>query len=196
MAPDVTPGRPLRPPQPAQSDPNIYLKLDFDRGETPFTATETAQIALVDDPGQVLSGRSLHVRPATAGGSLGAIASLQVSSAKDLKVAFSVRAKAMQTVNVNMFDGRRKDNTTPASPARIFDEEWHPVVFAVEDFHYNSDPPDRKIALENEFASLFFYGLQSGPAAEIWIDKLVIYRGHDVLAPGAPDRSPRRSRTG
>jgi lysophospholipase L1-like esterase len=92
----------------------------------------------------------------------------------------------MRTVAVNVFDERRQDNTTPASPARVFDDDWHAVVFAAEDFHYNSDPPDRKIEGETAFKSLLFHGQEDGPAAELWIDKLVVYRGADTRPPGAP----------
>ena len=133
-----------------------------------------------------MSGRSLVVRRAKEGASIGASTPLKIAGAKDLRIAFTVRATAMQSVSVNVFDQRRQDNTTPASPARVFDGDWHPVVFAVEDFHYNSDPPDRKIELTTDYAGLLFHGHEDGPTAEMRIDKLVIYRGRDTTPPGAP----------
>lgn len=178
-----SPGTPVSD---TQGGPEVYLKLDFDTGQNPFEATAAGQAALVSNPDQALSGRSLHVRRGKEGPYIGASVPLQVKGARDLRIAFSVRANAMRTVAVNMFDQRRQDNTTPASPARIFDGDWHPVVFAVEDFHYNSGPRDRKIEAATDFATLLFHGREDGPAAEFWIDKLVIYRGHDGSPPEAP----------
>lgn len=178
-----SPGTPLSQ---AQGGPEVYLKLDFDTGQNPFEATDSTQAALVSDPDQALGGRSLHIRRGKKGRYIGASIPLRVKGAKDLRIAFSVRANAMRTVAVNVFDQRRQDNTTPASPARNFAGDWHPVVFAVEDFHYNSGRPDQKIELETDFVSLLFHGREDGPTAEFWIDKLVIYRGHDGSPPDAP----------
>jgi hypothetical protein len=170
----------------AQEGPQIYLKEDFDAGKNVFAPTDTAQGTLVADASQALIGRSLHVARVRQGGYIGATVPLSVKGSSGLKVAFVVRARSMRTVAVNVFDGRRQDNTTPASPSRVFDDEWHPVVFAVEDFHYNSDPPDRKIEQETDFGNLLFHGSEDGPAAEFWIDKLVLYRGADERPPAAP----------
>jgi hypothetical protein len=164
----------------------VYLKHDFDSGQNPFSPTEVSRAELAADPAQALSGRSLHVARAREGRYIGASVPLAVQGAKDLRIAFAVRARAMQTVAVNVFDRRRQDNTTPASPARIVDDDWHTVVFAVEDFHYNSNPPDDKIEAATDFLSLLFHGREDGPPAEFWIDKLVVYRGHDGRPPAAP----------
>jgi hypothetical protein len=172
----------------AQGGAQVYTKFDFDTGPNPFTPTDAAQAALVAGLPQAVSGRSLHVRRARNGGYIGVSVPLQVQGARDLRIAFVVRARSMQTVGVNVFDQRRQDNTTPASPARIFDDDWHPVVFAVEDFHYNADPPDRKIELDTNFASLLFHGREDGAGAELWVDKLVVYRGRDEQPPGAPGK--------
>jgi len=170
----------------AQAGPQVYLKLDFDTGANPFAATEPAQGRLVADANQALSGRSLHVARVRPGGYLGATVPLPIKGSSGLRIAFVVKARSMRTVAVNVFDQRRKDNTTPASPARIFDDEWHPVVLAAEDFHYNSDPPERKIEPETDFASLLLHGREDGNAAEFWVDKLVVYRSPDERAPDAP----------
>jgi hypothetical protein len=170
----------------AQGGPEIYLRQDFDSGQNPFGPTESSQVALVSEPDHALSGRSLQIRRGKEGRYIGASVPLRIKGAKDLRIAFVTRAKAMQTVAVNVFDQRRQDNTTPASPARVFDDNWHPVVFAVEDFHYNSDPPDRKIELETDFGNLLFHGREDSNAAELLVDKLVIYRGHDAVPPGPP----------
>lgn len=166
--------------------PQIYLKADFDDGKNPFAPTDTAQGTLIAAANQALTGRSLHVARAREGRYIGASVPLSIKNSSGLKIAFVVRARSMRTVAVNVFDERRRDNTTPASPARVFDDEWHPVVFAVEDFHYNSDPPERKIEQETDFRSLLFHGSEVGPAAEFWIDKIVIYRGADERPPAAP----------
>ena len=171
----------------AQPGPQVYLKLDFDAGNNPFAPTDSARGTLVAEVNQALSGRSLHVARAKEGKYIGASVPLAIKGSSGLRVAFVVRARSMRTVAVNVFDQRRQDNTTPASPSRVFDDEWHPVVFAVEDFHYNSDPLDRKIESETDFASLLFHGREDGPAAEFWIDKLVVYRGPDAQPPGAPN---------
>jgi hypothetical protein len=168
----------------AQISPEVYLKLDFDTSESRLKPSGSSRATLVTDA-TALSGRSLHVERVRDGSYVGAEVPLQIKGSPGLRIAFVVRAKAMQSVAVNVFDQRRGDNTTPASPARIFDDEWHSVVFAAEDFHYNSDPPDRKIEPENDFASLMFHG-QARPGAEFWVDKLVIYRGRDDRPPRAP----------
>lgn len=170
----------------AQGGPEVYLKLDFDTGRNPFLPTDSSSATLVAGPGQALTGRSLRVGRAQDGRYIGASMPLQIKGASDLRIAFAVRAASMQTVAVNVFDQRRQDNTTPASPARIFDGDWHIAVFAVQDFHYNGGPPDRTIELETDFARLLFHGQEDGPAAEFLIDKLVIYRGHDASPPEAP----------
>jgi GDSL-like Lipase/Acylhydrolase family len=170
----------------AQAGTQVYLKVDFDAGENPFAPTDPAQATLVADANQALSGRSLHIARSREGRYIGATVPLPIKGSPGLKIAFAVRARSMRTVAVNVFDQRRQDNTTPASPARVFDDEWHPVVFAVEDFHYNSDPPDRKIEPETDFASLLLHGREDGSAAELWVDKLVVYRGPDERPPDAP----------
>jgi hypothetical protein len=170
----------------AQKGAQVYLKHDFDSGENPLGPTEVSRAALVSDATQALSGRSLHVARTREGRYVGASVPLAVQGAKDLRIAFAVRARAMQTIAVNVFDKRRQDNTTPASPARIADEEWRTVVFAVDDFHYNSNRPDEKIEPATDFASLLFHGREDGPAAEFWVDKLVVYRGRDDRPPAAP----------
>jgi hypothetical protein len=169
-----------------QAGPQVYLKLDFDAGANPFTPTDSAQATLVSDPNQALSGRSLHIARTRDGRYIGAIAPLPVKGSAGLRIAFVVRARSMRTVAVNVFDERRQDNTTPASPARVLDDEWRAVVFAAEDFHYNTDPPDRKIEAETAFKSLLFHGHEDGPTAQLWVDKLVVYRGADERPPGAP----------
>ena len=92
----------------------------------------------------------------------------------------------MHHVAVNVYDQRRQDNTTPASPARLADESWRQVVLAVEDFHYNSNQLDQKIPAETQFASLLFHGQEAGPSPAMWIDKLAIYRGPDRTPPAPP----------
>jgi hypothetical protein len=169
-----------------QTGPQVYLKIDFDAGKNPFTPTEPAQSTLVADANQALSGHSLRIARAREGRYIGASVPLSVKGSADLRIAFVARARSIRTIGVNVFDQRRQDNTTPASPARVSDAEWRPVVFAVEDFHYNSDPPDRKIEPETDFGSLLFHGSEDGPTAEIWIDKLVVYRGRDERPPEAP----------
>jgi hypothetical protein len=59
-------------------------------------------------------------------------------------------------------------------------------VFAVEDFHYNSNEPDQKIDLDTDFENLLFHGSEAGADAAMWIDRLVVYRGRDTVPPGAP----------
>jgi lysophospholipase L1-like esterase len=111
---------------------------------------------------------------------------VEIAGSANLRIAFLVRARSMHRVAVNVFDERRQDNTTTASPARIADESWRPVVFALEDFHYNSGTPDRKIDADTRFSSVFFHGIEAGASPAIWIDKLAIYRGPDRTPPAPP----------
>jgi hypothetical protein len=164
----------------------VHLKLDFDDSRNPFDASGNADVALVDDPAQALTGRSLAIRRTKEGGSFGARAPLQIAGSQKLRVAFVMRAVGMRDVTVNVFDARANDNTTPASRARVADDAWRPVVFAVEDFHHNSDQPDRKIPAETQFASILFHGQDTAPGPVIWIDKVVVYRTPDSAPPAAP----------
>lgn len=166
--------------------PKVFVKLDFETGDHAFKPSGHAQVAVNDDPRLAISRRHLHVARTAEGGYFGAIMPVEISSATNLRIAFLARAHSMQRVAVNAFDERRQDNTTPASPARIDDEAWRPVVFAVEDFHYNSTQPDNKIDADVRFSSVFFHGAETGPSPAIWIDKLVIYRGPDRTPPAAP----------
>ena len=169
-----------------QGRPQVLVRVDFDAGPQPFSARGPGAVALSKDPNLVISGRSLQIERTAAGRYFGALMPVNISGSADLRIAFLTRARSMENVAVNVFDALRKDNTTPSSPARIADEAWRPVVFAVEDFHYNSDPPDEKIILDTRFESLLFHGSEAGAAPAIWIDKLAIYRGPDRVPPEAP----------
>src|SRR5262245_43699696 len=93
----------------AQSGPEVYLKLDFDAGESRFKPNGSSRASLVADA-TALSGRSLHVERATSGSYIGASVPLEIKGSPGLRIAFAVRAKAMQNVAVNVFDQRRNDN--------------------------------------------------------------------------------------
>jgi len=93
----------------------------------------------------------------------------------------------MQKISLNFFDAVKNDNTTPASPARVTDGVWRTVCFAVEDFHHNSEMPQRKVPANTKHTSLFFHGPeQKGKSGQYWIDKFVIYRGVDTAPPDPP----------
>jgi len=166
----------------------VLLKVDFSAGEHPFSQEGRGAIARSGSPDQAAGHRGLHVRRAAPEGYFGARTSqLAIRGSQDLRIAFCVRARGMHSVTVNLFDGLRRDNTTPASAARVQEDRWRTVVFAVEDFHYNSEPPHRKVRPETEFKGLLFHGRERrDTSGEFWIDKLVVYRGQDTQAPQAP----------
>ena len=164
----------------------MFAKLDFESGSNPFKASGQGRVELGDDPAAAISGRYLHIARAAEGGYFGGLMPVEISGSANLRIAFLIRARSMHRVAVNVFDERRQDNTTPASPARITDDTWRPVVFAVEDFHYNSGQPDQKIDADTRFASVFFHGFEAGASPAISIDKLAIYRGPDRTPPAAP----------
>jgi hypothetical protein len=165
----------------------VYFRADFDAGNSAFAPVGSASVSLADAAADALSGRSLSVAQASAGGVFGAmLEGLRIGESRGLRLAFTVRTRGMRTVAVNLFDEARRDNSTPASPVRTIDDEWRAAVLHVEDFHYNADPPDRKVAGGERFGSLLFHGSQEGETARIWIDKLVVYRGPDRTPPAAP----------
>ena len=166
----------------------VYFKQDFDSGENIFAAEASGAVQLVEGAGQAVSGRSLHVARRQSGGYFGArTEQIGVRNTPGLKIAFCVRAKGMEHVTVNFFDAKQRDNSTPTSPARVLDDQWRTVVFAVEDFHFNSDPPQKKIKVETEHTSLMFHGQEKpGASGQFWIDKLVVYRGRDSQPPEKP----------
>jgi len=166
----------------------VYTKIDFDKGDNPFSGQGRAAVALETRPDYVVSGRSLYVKRKEPGGYFGGhTQDIAVRGTRGLNIAFCVRARGMQTISVNFFDAKKRDNTTPTSPARVQDDVWRTVVFAVEDFHHNSDPPQRKVPADTEHTSLLFHGRElKGRSGEYWIDKLVIYRGVDTQPPDPP----------
>jgi len=166
----------------------VYAKIDFDAGDNPFAAQGRGTVALEKRSDYVISGRSLHVKRKEPRGYFGGrTQNIAIRGSRGLNIAFCVRTKGMQTLSVNFFDAKKRDNTTPASPARVWDNTWRTVVFAVEDFHHNSDPPQRKVPADTEYTSLMFHGRElKGQSGEYWIDKIIIYRGVDTQPPDAP----------
>ena len=166
----------------------VYLKLDFEASDGGFQAEGNAVVTVEAEPVSTARGRSLHVRRARPGEYIGAHTDqLRVKGVRGLKIAFLLRGTGMDTVSLNLFDEVRRDNTTPASPAKLVDNQWRPVVFAVEDFHYNADPPERKVPADTQHTSLLFHGRERpGSVEEFWIDKLLVYRGDDTQPPAAP----------
>lgn len=166
----------------------VHLRMDFDEGDNPFIDEANGKVALESRTDLAVSGRSLHVRRAKAGGYFGGRARrVAVKGTRGLNIAFCLRAKGMESVSLNLYDALAKDNTTPTSPARVQDDQWRVVVFAVEDFHHNSQPPQRKVPANTEHTGMFFHGSeQQGKSGEYWIDKFIIYRGVDTQAPEAP----------
>jgi hypothetical protein len=134
-----------------------------------------------------LNGHTLVVRRDRPGSYFGAaVPKIGISGSDRLKVAFVVRPTGMRDITINLFDDIRQDNTTSASPARVVNGQWQPVVFNVQAFHYNSQTPDRTIPAQANFSSLMIHGQADGPAPEFWIDNLVVYRGIDATPPGPP----------
>jgi len=166
----------------------VYTKVDFNKGDSPFTGQGRAAVALETRPDYVVSGRSLYVKRKEPRGYFGGrTQDIAIRGSRGLNIAFCVRAKGMQTLGVNFFDAKKRDNTTPTSPARVQDDIWRTVVFAVEDFHHNSDPPQRKVPADTEHTSLLFHGRElKGQSGEYWIDKFIIYRGVDTQPPDPP----------
>lgn len=166
----------------------VYTKVDFDTGANPFAAQGRAAVALETRAEYTVSGRSLHVKRAKAGSYFGGgTQNIGIKGSRRLNIAFCVRAKGMETVSVNFFDALKRDNTTPTSPAHVEDDVWRTVVFAVEDFHHNSSPPQRKLPADTTHTSLLFHGRElTGQTGQFWIDKLIIYRGVDTQPPDPP----------
>ena len=165
----------------------IFFRTAFDQGAAPFTAGGNAALSLVSTAADALDGRSLLVSRSAPGGYFGAqLGGLRIDGSRGLRIAFTARARGMRTIAVNLFDEARPDNSTPASPARTGDDDWRTVVFHAEDFHYNSDPPDRKVGGGERFVSLLVHGGQTADTPQIYLDNLVIYRGPDRTPPAAP----------
>lgn len=165
----------------------VFVKTTFADDAVTFKAEGNGAVALGSGADQALDGRSLALTRKAPGGYFGALLDgLTIDGSPDLRVAFALRADGMRDVTVNLFDQARSDNTTPASPARVDDGEWRTVVFHAEDFHYNSAPPDQKIAGGERFVSLFIHGREESDTPRIWIDNLVVYRGPDRTRPDAP----------
>jgi len=96
----------------------VYVKVDFDVGPNPFAAQGSGAVDLETRKGYVIAGRSLHIKRANPSGYFGARMPVAVKGSTNVKIAFCVRSKGMNKLAVNFFDEIRRDNTTPASPAR------------------------------------------------------------------------------
>jgi len=168
----------------------LYLKMDFDKGANPFTDEANGKVALESAADCVVSGRSLHVKRDKPGGYFGGRTNqVAVQGTRGLNIAFCLRAKGMEAVSLNLYDALKRDNTTPASPARVMDEGWRVVCFAVEDFHHNDNPPQQKVPANTRHTNMFFHGQEKqGESGEYWIDKFIIYRGVDTQPPEAPSK--------
>ena len=165
----------------------VYKKVDFDEGANPFRREANGAVALEELADYVCSGRSLRVQRAKPEGYFGAGTSVAIKGSKDLKIGFCVRAKGMLKVSLNMYDQIRKDNTTPASPAQVQDDQWGTALLYCKDFWYNNGQPQRKISTNTKHTSMFFHGSEAeGQSGKYWIDRFIIYRGYDTSAPDPP----------
>ena len=165
----------------------VFVRTGFDSDAPPFKAEGNAAVTLVATPDDALDGRSMRISRSSPGGYYGALlGGLRIERSQGLRIAFTARARGMRTITVNLFDEARSDNSTPASPARTSDAEWRTVVFHAEDFHYNSDPPDRKVGGGERFVSVLFHGHQDGTTPQIDVDNFIIYRGPDRTPPAPP----------
>jgi hypothetical protein len=166
----------------------VFVKEDFHAGANLFRPEGAGAASLERGPQAAVSGRGLRVQRSGPGGYFGArTTGIAVRGTPGLKIAFCVRAEGMEHVTVNFFDALRPDNTTPASPARTKGAGWRPVVFAVEDFRCNSDPPHVKVKPRTEFTALMFHGQEGRPGRGAFaVDKLMVYRGTDTQPPEPP----------
>ena len=165
----------------------VYVKVDFDRGQSPFKASATVKAELEDRPEYVVSGTSLHVSRAGEGGYSGPSIPAAVEGAKELKIAYCIRAKGMRELAMNYFDQLARDNTTPVWPPRLREENWQPVVLYVKGFRYNAGSTDDRVKDEARFSGILLFGREAkAVSGEYWMDKFIVYRGHDTQPPLAP----------
>jgi hypothetical protein len=110
---------------------------------------------------------------------------LGVKGSKNLKIALLARGVGeVRTAGFNLYDMRARNNTTTWC-YRWVSEDWRPVVYYVEDFHYNGTYD--LVAASTMFRSLFFHGNRSDDAdAKLEVRNLVVYRGDDRTPPEAP----------
>jgi hypothetical protein len=173
--------------QAAPSPVQVFFRTVFDSDAAGFKAEGNATVSLVAAPDEALDGRSLMIARSSPGGYFGAqLGDLGIAGSQGLRIAFTARARGKRAITVNLFDAARSDNSTPASPARTGDDDWRTFVFHAEDFHYNSDPPDRKVGGAERFVSLLFHGHQQTDSPQFYVDNLVIYRGPDRTPPAPP----------
>ncbi|KPK86816.1 MAG: hypothetical protein AMJ81_00315 [Phycisphaerae bacterium SM23_33] len=164
----------------------VYAKLDFDR-DRPFKQTGSAKLELEGRPELALDGRSLHVSRLAPEGSFGMTLAAPVAGSKDLKIAFCIRGKGLDSISVNYWDNVKRDNTTPRTNPRLTEDLWLPVILHAEDFRYNGGSAAEPVAAQTDYTSLTFYPGESRKGeGEYWIENFVIYRGDDTAPPGPP----------
>jgi len=160
----------------------VYAKLDFDR-DRPFKQTGSAKLELEGRPELALDGRSLHVSRLAPEGSFGMTLAAPVAGSKDLKIAFCIRGKGLDSISVNYWDNVKRDNTTPRTNPRLTEDLWLPVILHAEDFRYNGGSAAEPVAAQTDYTSLTFYPGESRKGeGEYWIENFVIYRGPAVYS--------------
>ena len=135
----------------------VYLKMDFDESDTSFQPAGNGAVSTESQPALVASGRSLHVSRAQPGSYFGALTK-QVRADGTRGLEDRVRRQGARPTDRVRESVRRAALRTILRPPRPrrHRRRWleRQSVFAVEDFHFNADPPERKAPSDTRHTSL------------------------------------------
>ena len=114
---------------------------------------------------------------------------VKIAGSTGLKLAFLARATGgITTVPLNMFDSKAQDNTTPKAYAWV-DDSWRPVLYRCDRFRYNGGGPTSTVRAETAYENVRFHGSPTPDRMGVLsLRNFVIYRGEDVVPPGAPTK--------
>src|SRR5262249_20752117 len=173
------------PPEKGASgtDVVVYYKFEFEQGVEPFVPVDKTRLETVEGG---VSGKALSLRKDSPDGDCGATLPLKLSGSKDLKLAYHCKASGFPQAGINVSDTVSRDNTTPTGYRCLSKDAWTPILYYLDSFHYNSQPPDwtSKIKQDAIYNGLALHGQTPG-FNEPWmlIDNFVIYRGNDRTPP-------------
>lgn len=156
----------------------IFVSDAFDTDESAWQAVRGASASL--ESGGVHQG-ALRVNVPQRGA--GAERALKVSGSAGVKMAYHMKASRLPSVGINVFDAAASDNTTAYGYRNLRDEEWTPVLYHLDRFHYNSQGSGF-VRPNTNYVSVRFFVLQppSGGGAFL-LDNFVVYRGDDTQPP-------------
>lgn len=157
----------------------LYKKVDFEDGKGGgFKPAGGAKLKLTTD---AISGKALKtICPKKDSGPR---LDINISGPEDLKMAFMAKNHYFPEARLNVYDKKFKDNTTSYGYRLLDQDQWSPVLYFLDRFHYNADwkvltKPNAQLSEVRFFSTIYWED-----DVNIILDNFVLYRGEDRLPP-------------